>query len=277
MFTFKQSDLVSLMSLHHVIFAFNKVIWLLHYFILDVIISRDVRLTCSNRKIFYPIFLLNMAKNQKPQKKYECEYCRKMFSTRSARNNHENTHKEYRSSESSLISVDSVQDLPVEDKSEEFMCLDSHLEHFSEANEQGERAQDTDRETPNNHEPEQGESRQKIEEDTDLGQEKNLQEMEEDTDSGWEENSQEMEEDTPDPQEMEIQEESAQSAQDNDYDDNNGKANDYDYDNNGSNSSDSGNDSGNDTGNDSDNSDNDYDDGNGNNDDNNEQYNQVFT
>ena len=95
-----------------------------------------------------------MAKNQKPQKKYKCEYCRKMFSTRSAHNNYKNTYKAYRSSESSLISADSVQDLPVEDRLEELMSLDSYSKHFLKANEQGERAQDTEKERPNNDKPE---------------------------------------------------------------------------------------------------------------------------
>src|SRR2546421_483977 len=89
-----------------------------------------------------------MVKNQKPQKKYECEYCKKMFSMRSACNNHKNTHTEHFSSESSLISANLVQDFLAEDKSD--MSLDtvfSYLEHFLKANEQGYRAQNMKKES----------------------------------------------------------------------------------------------------------------------------------
>ncbi|HXF29031.1 MAG TPA: hypothetical protein VN457_04215 [Chlamydiales bacterium] len=111
-----------------------------------------------------------MVKNQKPQKKYECEYCRMMFSTRSARNNHENTHTEHFSSESSLISANSVQAFPAEDKSD--ASLDtafSYLEHFLKANEQGYRAQNMEKESVQEmevdtySEPEENENVEKME------------------------------------------------------------------------------------------------------------------
>jgi len=123
-----------------------------------------------------------MVKNQKPQKKYECEYCRKMFSIKSARNNHKNTHTEHFFSESSLISVNLVQDFPAEDKSD--ASLDtafSYLEHFLKANKQGYRVQNIEKESVQEmevdtySEPEENENVEEMEIEEENGQDKGVQ------------------------------------------------------------------------------------------------------
>lgn len=111
---------------------------------------------------------------QNSQKKHECDYCTKKFSTRSARNNHERKHTECYSSESSLSTADLDEDLQAEelpDISQDVnmretkykdMFIDVPFPHESLASKHFSKA---DEERSNNNKPERKGIVQEVDED----------------------------------------------------------------------------------------------------------------